>query len=198
VMATPKIVQKVLWDQMYYTVYRYPWLVELSGAAPSGFQAEPPPPAAGARRWENGGGWVASGATVANTAYVGPYAQVLGGSVSDNARIEGQAVILNGSVGNDAVVKALSVIAGGLTVSGKAVVGTVFQAPGTFERGQKISGSGQILGDVELRGTNLEISSGVFYGMIDSTAVAATKPSQGADRTEAVVEVTAPGPYVWR
>jgi hypothetical protein len=198
VMATPKVVQKVIWDQMYYAVYRYPWMVELSGAAPSGFQKDAPPPAAGARRWENGGGWVASGATVATSAFVGPYAQVLGGTVSDNARIEDQAVILNGTVAGDAIVSALSIVAGGLSVSGKAVVATVFQAPGTFERGQKISGTGQILGDVELRGTNVEISKGVFYGMIDSTAIGATNPSQGADRTAPVKEVTAPGPYVWR
>jgi hypothetical protein len=198
VMATPQTVQKIQWDQMYYTLYRYPWMIELSGASPSGYQADAPPPAAGAQRWENGGGWVASGATVSASAYVGPFAQVLGGTVSDNARVEEHAVILNGAIGGDSVVKGLSVIAGGLNVSGKAVVATVFQAPGTFERGQKISGTGQIVGDVELRGTNIDISKGVFYGMVDATAVDATSPSQGADRTAPVVEVTAPAPYVWR
>jgi hypothetical protein len=198
VTATPQTVQKIIWDQMYYSIYRYPWMIEVSGAAPSGHQPDAPPPAAGAQRWENGGGWVASAATVAPTAYVGPDAQVLGGTVSDGARIEDNAVILNGTIGGNSVVKALSVIAGGLDVSGKAVVATVFQAPGTFERGQKVSGTGQIVGDIELRGANIDISKGVYYGMLDSTAVSATNPSQGADRTAPVVEVTAPPPYVWR
>jgi hypothetical protein len=198
VMATPQEVQKIVWDQMYYTLYRYPWMIEVSGAMPQGHQKDAPPPTTGAQRWENGGGWVASGATVAPTAYVGPYATVLGGTVSDNARVEDHAVVLNGTVGGDATVRGLSLIAGGLSVSGRAVVGTVFQAPGTFERGQKVSGTGMILGDVELRGQNVDVSKGVFYGMVDSAALSATNPSQGADRTMPVVEVTAPPPYTWR
>jgi hypothetical protein len=192
VMATPQEVQKIAWDQMYYTLYRYPWMIELSGAMPSGHQKDAPPPTVGAQRWENGGGWVATGAMVSPSAYV------LGGTVSDNARVEDHAVVLNGTIGGDATVRALSVIAGGLTVSGRAAVSTVFQAPGTFERGQKVSGTGMILGDVELRGQNIDVSRGVFYGMIDASSLSATDPSQGADRTQPVVEVTAPPPYSWR
>ncbi|MET0386872.1 MAG: DUF6055 domain-containing protein, partial [Polyangiales bacterium] len=198
VMATPSEVQKIMWDQMYYTIWRYPWMIELGGAVPDGLQANPPPPSAGARRWPNGGGWVAPEAIVADSVFVGPYAAVLGGEVSGSARIDGHAVVLNGRISGGASVRGLSVIAGGLTLSDDAVVSTVFQAPGSFERGQSIVGSAQLWGDVELRGANARIERGVFYGMVDQAAVDATSPSQGGDRTEPVVEVTAKGPYVWR
>jgi hypothetical protein len=41
------------------------------------------------RAHSNGGGFVANSANVASTAYVGPFARVLGGTVQGNARIEG-------------------------------------------------------------------------------------------------------------
>lgn len=196
VTATPADNQQILWDQMYYTIYRYPWMAQIDGAMPSGYQQGAPTPTPDGQTWPNGGGWVASGATVAPSVYVGPGAMVLGGTVSGNARIEDHAVIVNGNVSGDAVVGALSVVSGGLTVKGAARVETVFQGPGTFEGGQVVSSTGQILGDVELRGRGLNVSAGVFYGFIDPAVTA--DPAQGANRTAPVEEVTAPPPYVWR
>ena len=196
VMATPSENQQIMWDQMYYTIYRYPWMVQLGGAMPEGFQPNAPNPSSSGQRWPNGGGWVGASANVASSVYVGPSATVLGGTVSGNARIDGHAVVVSGNISGNALIDALSVVSGGLTVSNSGHVGTVFQGPGTFEPRQAVSGSGQILGDVELRGADANVSSGVLYGFID-TAVRGD-PQQGANRTAPVPEVTAPGPYVWR
>jgi hypothetical protein len=195
-MATPSVQQQILWDQMYYSVYRYPWMIQLAGAMPDGYQPNAPNPTTTGQRWANGGGWVASAAKVASTAYVGPYASVLGGTVNGNARIDDHAVVVSGTISDSAIVNALSVVSGGLTVSNNAHVGTVFQGPGTFESGQIVSGTGQILGDIELRGQGFNVSSGVYYGFVDNTVTVDTK--QGSARTAPVPEVTAPGPYVWR
>jgi hypothetical protein len=195
VMATPSKQQQIVWDQMYYSVYRYPWMVQVDGALPDGYQANAPNPTTTGQRWANGGGWVASAATVASTVYVGPHASVLGGNVSGNARIDDHAVVVSGTISGNANVNALSVISG-ITVKDNGVVGTVFQGPGTFESGQIVSGTGQILGDVELRGQGFNVASGVYYGFIDNTVTVDTQ--QGSARTAPVAEVTAAGPYTWR
>jgi hypothetical protein len=196
VMATPTAQQSILWDQMYYTIYRYPWMVQVDGALPSGFQANAPNPTASGQRWPNGGGWVATGATVASTAFVGPFATVLAGNVSGSARIDGHAVIVNGTVSGNAVVDALTLLAGGDTVSGTAHVGTVFQGPGMFEAGQSVSAAAQILGDIELRGQGASVTQGVYYGFVDTTVNGVA--NMGANRTAPVPEVTLAGPYTWR
>jgi hypothetical protein len=82
----------------------YPWQVKLTGATvgtPEALREDYGPrtlPSAVALselvRHKNGGGLVAKTATVAETAYVGPNAMVLGtATVKDNARIEGYAVV---------------------------------------------------------------------------------------------------------
>jgi hypothetical protein len=195
VMATPSVNQQILWDQMYYTIYRYPWMVQVDGALPSGFQANAPSPTPSGQRWPNGGGWVATGASVAATAYVGPFAMVLGGTVSGNARIDGHAVIIDGTVSGNAIVDALTLLAGGDAVSGSAHVGTVFQGPGMFEPGQSVSATGQLYGDVELRGQGTSVSQGVYYGFVDPTVSGVA--NMGGDRTAPVPEVTLAGPYAW-
>jgi hypothetical protein len=196
VMATPSAEQKIEWDQAYYTIYRYPWMVQLDGAQPDGFQPEAPNPSSNGQKWANGGGWVASTAKVDASVYVGPYAQVLGGTVSGQARIDEHAVIVSGNVSGTATVKGLSVVTG-LTVNGSAVVATVFQGPGTFESGQSVSGTGQVWGDLELRGQGFNVTSGVYYGFVDNAALTAN-PSEGADRTAPSPEVTSAAPYTWR
>jgi hypothetical protein len=55
-----------------------------------------------------------------------------------------------------------------------------------------VSGTAQVFGDMEF---SVDLSSGVYYGFIDSTV--AGKPEWGANRTAPSPEVTAPGPYVW-
>lgn len=195
VMATPQASNSVIWDQMYYSLYRYPWMVQLDNAVPEGFQAGDRP-STGGQLWPNGGGWVASVAHVDPTVYVGPQASVLGGTVTGQARIEDHAVVVNAMVGDNAVVRGISVLAGGITVSGNAQVNTTFQPPGTYEPLQVLTGSAQLIGDVELRGVGLNVSQGVFYGFVD--APTSQDVNQGSLRTAPVPEVTAAPAYVWR
>lgn len=188
VTATPSVQQKILWDQLYPTVYRYPYMVEFTGAQPDGYQAGAPKPSATGAVWPNGGGWVASGASVANGAYVGPFAAVLGGTVGATARIEDHAVILGGTV-SSGTVGGLTVMTTGLTVSGSAKVAVAWPySPGWFEKPQQASGSAVLLGDIEYRGANLNKSSGSYCGFVDSTI----------NNNCASADVTVAAPYTWR
>jgi hypothetical protein len=105
---------KIIWDQMYYTIYRYPWMVQLQGAWPEGYPAPAPPTGSGAIH-PNGGGWVASTAQVSATAFVGPRARVIGNAVvSGNARIEDWAIVGSAAqVRDNAVVEDFAQVLGG-------------------------------------------------------------------------------------
>ena len=194
VMATPTVMQKIRWDQPWYSVYRYPWMVQFSGAMPQNYQ----PGAvilAGGHRHANGGGWVAVGATVAATAYVGPYARVLSGTVSGNARIEDHAVVAdqaqvlgNGRIGG------LTVLRKNTIVRDDARAYTSFLALGEYENNIVLSGTAGNIGDVEQRGASF--SSGFYYGFVDQEA--ASDPKRGSALTAPVPEVTAAPNYVWR
>ncbi|NLY10498.1 MAG: hypothetical protein GX020_02245 [Firmicutes bacterium] len=75
------------------------------------------------RRHPNGGGFVASTATVDSTAYVGPNAIVLGRSkVLGNARVEDYAVVNNGTVRDNAVVSGRAIVTGNAIVQDNARV----------------------------------------------------------------------------
>ena len=121
VMGTPSVQQHIEWDQLYPTLYRYPYMVQLAHAKPEGFQAGAANPFEQGKRWSNGGGWVAMGANVADGAYVGPYAAVLSGTVGASARIEGHATILGGTV-SSGTVGGLTILLSGASVSGSARV----------------------------------------------------------------------------
>ncbi len=123
---------------------------------------------------------------MAETAYVGPAAAVLGGTVSGRARIEDQALVLSGAVSGEAVVGGSTIVDGG-TITDQAVVKTVMNSIWTT-----ISGTAQVYGDVEL---HVDLSSGVYYGYVDGSM--AGVDAWGADRTGPSPEVTAPGPYLW-
>jgi len=188
VMGTPAVQQTIVWDQLYPTVYRYPYLLQVGGAQPDGYQPGAPAPSAGGTRWSNGGGWVASGANVAPGAYVGPYAMVLGGTVGATARIDDHAVILGGTV-SGGTVAGLTVMSSSLTVSGSAQVKVSWAyGPGWFEKPQSVSGTAQLLGDIEYRGANMTETSGAYCGFVDNTISSnCTAP-----------DVTTPPPYAWR
>ncbi|MCL2269058.1 MAG: DUF6055 domain-containing protein [Chitinispirillia bacterium] len=217
VAATPAVNHQIKWGQYYYTIYRFPYMVEITGAKPEGFQPVPNP-AGGPHA--NGGGFVASAATVAASAYVGPKARVTGGTVSGNARIEGRAVVRGGTVSGNAVVKDYALIAGG-TVTGSAIVsdgavvwegqvsenarvyGSSFvYGSGTAVSGNAqvggvswhsagtLSGTAQMLGDG--RGT-LSASSGIYFPNDNNSA----SDPEGAGRTVVPVEVTAPRSMKW-
>ncbi|HKX30260.1 MAG TPA: DUF6055 domain-containing protein, partial [Blastocatellia bacterium] len=207
VVATPSAMHKIMWDQMYYTIYRYPWMVQLQGAWPEGYPNPAPPTGAGARH-PNGGGWVANTARVAATAFVGPRAQVLGTAmVSGNARIEDWAIVsgnaqvrdnaivrdfaqvLNGQVFENAQISALTIVNNAAArVHGSARIASNMNAIGAFD----VSGTAQLLGDVELL---TSVSRGVFYGFID--AAVAADPAYGLNRNAPSPEVTIAGPFRW-
>ncbi len=194
VMGTPKTIHKIALDQAYYAIYRFPWMAQFEGAWPSGYQPNAPTPTAEGRWHANGGGWVARGANVAASAYVGPAAQVLGGTVNGNARIEDHAVIQSGTVTGNAVIGGLTVLRGDTLVLDNARVSTVFRGPGSIDNGVVLSGSVQIRGDAEIHGVSL--SKGIFQGLIEEDAAMNTR--QGANLLRPPAEVTAAGPYVWR
>ena len=188
VVATPSVQQTIVWDQLYPSIYRYPYMVELKGALPEGYQANAATPSATGKRWDNGGGWVATTAKVAAGAYVGPMAAVLSGTVGATARIEGHAVIAGATV-NSGVVGGLSVLHPGLTVDGSAKVELAWPyGPSWFEKPQTVAGSAHFLGDLEYRGQNQSETAGTFCGFVDNTI---------KDNCSAP-DVTVPAPYVWR
>ena len=187
VVATPSEPQQIVWDQLYPSVYRYPYMLQLSAAEPEGFQANAPGPSPQGMRWTNGGGWVASAAQVASGAYVGPYAAVLAGTVGANARIEDHAVVLGGNV-ESGTVGGLSVITS-LSVSGTAKVISAWPySPGFFEKPQSVSGSAVLWGDIEYRGANLNKTSGTYCGFVDSSV----------DDNCSDSDLTSAAPYAWR
>jgi hypothetical protein len=196
VVATPTAIQKVIWDQAYPSIYRYPYMVELTGAWPenhAGGQLGACP--AGTARHSNGNG-CATSSTPASV-FVGPYAQVLGGSVSGSARIEDNAVIVSGNV-SGGTVGALSLIgtvnhpgvvsARSFNVSGSAKVMTSFYPLGFFAAGQSVSGSATLLGDVELQEANASKTGNIHYGFVDASSAGVSSVS----------DVTVAPPYTWR
>lgn len=188
VTGAPSVQQAIVWDQAYPTVYRYPYMVQLGNAQPEGYQANAPNPSASGAHWANGGGWVASGASVAQGAYVGPFAAVLSGTVGATARIEDHAVIAGGTV-SSGIVGGLTVLPSQMTVSGSGKVAVAWPyGPGWFEKPQSVSGTAQLLGDIEYRGANLGKASGSYCGFVDSTTA--------SNCTSA--DVTVAAPYAWR
>lgn len=195
VMGAPDIYQKIRWDQPYYSIYRYPWMVQLDGAMPEGYQPGAPNPTANGHRHANGGGWVADGARVDASAYVGPYARILSGRVSGQARIEDHAIVNGGEVTGEAVVGGLSLISNGVTVKDKAVVRTTFMGIGQFEPNAVIGGTARLYGDVELRG-GPNLTHGAYSGFVDQSSQ--DDPKKGGSLSDIPTEITARPTYQWR
>ena len=148
VTATPTEMQTILWDQFYYSIYRYPYMIEVVNGAPEGYNKDFWKPAgyngttaSGYAQHSNGGGWVSNKAKVSESVYVGPDAVVNGGTISGKARIEdfavvdggtisgnavvrGRALVTAGTIGDDAVLEDDAWLVGG-TISGKAKVGAL-------------------------------------------------------------------------
>lgn len=184
VVATPSVQQQIIWDQLYPSVYRYPYMIQLGNAWPDGYQggtqaAYP----SGTVRVANCGGCGPSGLG----AYVGPYTQVLGGTVGASARIDDHSIILSGTV-SGGIVSGLSIVKTGMTVSGGTESVAWPYAPGWFENPQSVSGTAQLLGDIEYRGANQAESSGSYCGFVDNTI---TSNCTGADIAQAP-------PNTWR
>jgi hypothetical protein len=194
VMGTPSVFESIVWDQDWNTMYRFPYMVQLTNAWPQGFQngalAACP---TGLARHANGGGCAPSG--LASSVYVGPYATVLSGTtVTGSARIEDEAAVVNGTV-SGGTVGAMTLVgdndqpydANPFTISGSPTVRTTFYPLGYFETPQSITGTANVYGDVEYRGANTDVSSGNFSGYVDGTGTSQTTTDE-----------TAKGPYTWR
>jgi hypothetical protein len=185
VVGTPSSWYNIVWDQAYNTVPRYPYLFQVNGAWPEGFQnGKLDGCPSGLTRATNGGGCAPSG----TTAYVGPYATVLAGAtVSGSARIEDHATVVRGNV-SGGTVGGLTLVGNGSTAfnisSGTAK--TTFYPLGFFASGQSLAG-GSLSGDVELQGANVSRTSGNCSGFVDGS----TCTSPGTD-------VTPAPPYAWR
>ena len=146
-------------------------MVQLSGAWPEGFRGGAQEACTTGVRHTNGGGCVVG--SVPASVFVGPYAQVLGGTVSGNARIEDHAIVTSGTV-SGGTVAGLSVLMNGFNVSASARVATTFYPLGFFEGSQAASGTAQLIGDVEYRGPGLNKSSGTYFGYVDPASAPAT------------------------
>lgn len=134
VTATPKDLYTITWDQFYYTIYRYPYMIRVENGKPEGYEPGAWKPAGykagsgdsegtatGFNHHENGGGWVSTKANVAATVYVGPDAVVNGGTISGNARIEDFAVVNGGTISGKAVVRGRALVTAG-TIGDNAVL----------------------------------------------------------------------------
>ncbi|MEH3120728.1 MAG: Svx/AvrXca family virulence/avirulence protein [Sphingomonas phyllosphaerae] len=200
VAGTPTEYQKIVFNQPYYSIYRYPYMIQLTGALPWGFQPGAPTPTYKGHAHPNGGGWVADGAEVDASAYVGPYAKVIGGKVQGNARLEDNAILLSGTVSGNAVLAGLATVDGG-TFSDSARADTWYGVIGGFGP-VTLSGTAQLRGDFTQSDAgysgNLAFtaSKGVFFG--PNRPGDASAANKGANLTEAPAEVTATPNYVWR
>jgi len=196
VTATPTQYQKIVWEnpgdgRAYPSIYRYPYMVEVQGAWPEGFQNGQLDPCPGSTvRHENGGGCAPSGTP--QSVYVGPHARILGGTVSGSARIEDQATIVSGTVSGGRV-GALSLVGQGgsgiqarsFNVSNNATVLGTFYPLSWFGNNLTASGTSTFVGDLEIYTSK---SSNVFYGLVNDGWSGA--PSHN--------EVTIAPPYAWR
>lgn len=126
VTGAPDVHHNYPWEPGYTKVFRYPYTLTCEGAVPAGHKPGYNRNAdniAGSAH-TNGGGWVASTASVDASAYVGPNAQVLGqASVLNDARIEDFAIVTdNAVIRNTATVRDQAIVGGNSVVSHEAIV----------------------------------------------------------------------------
>lgn len=219
VVATPTVEQTVLWDQFYYSIYRYPYMIGLENAKPEGFQANAWEPASLSNYTvhSNGGGYVSNTANVEPTVYVGPKAVVSGGTLSGTVRVEDFAVVSGGTISGNVVIRGRALVSGGVMSDYAILEDDAWLVSGTIKENAKvgalsivknstISGSAEFYGvmwplsDKTLTGTaqlrgDLEmnfsstVNSGVFYGILGNADL--TNSQFGASLTQPPVEVTA-------
>lgn len=219
VTATPTEMQTILWDQFYYSILRYPYMIEVVNGKPEGYNDGfwKPTNASGYSKHGNGGGLVSSRAKVAATAYVGPDAVVNGGTVSGNACIEDFAVVNGGTVSGNAVLRGRAFMSGGSVGDDAVLEEDAWLVSGTVSGKAKIGALSVILesivkddaqvygvmwpveykvlsGTAQLHGDlensfSKEISKGVFYGMIDDGML--NNANYGANLTAPPTDATA-------
>ena len=219
VTATPTEMQTILWDQFYYSVYRYPYMIEVINGAPEGYNKDfwKPANASGYTKHSNGGGLVSRTAKVDASVFVGPDAVVNGGTISGKARIEDFAVVDGGNISGNAVVRGRAFVTAGTigddavleedawlvsgSITGKAKVGalsiivntTVTDNAQVYGVMWAVNGK-KLSGTAQLRGDlennfDKEISKGIFYGMVDNGML--NNANYGANLTTPPTDATA-------
>ena len=208
VTATPTEMQTILWDQFYYSIVRYPYMIEVVNGAPEGYNKDfwKPANASGYTKHSNGGGLVSSKAKVDASVYVGPDAVVNGGTISGKARIEDFAVVNGGTISGNAVVRGRALVkedawlvSGSITSKAKVGALSIIVNTTVTDNAQvygvmwaladkKLSGTAQLRGDLENNFTK-EISKGVFYGMVNDDML--SNANFGANLTTPPKDATA-------
>jgi len=149
VFAAPKVHVNYNMDEGYPKQRRYPYELKIANATPEGYQT-----ATEFRKWlktngklhSNGGGWVSNYATVATTAYVGPYAIVRSGTVSGTARIDDWATVDGGTVSGSAIVRGNACVYNA-TISDNAVVeGNGWMEGGSVSSTATVKGNAMVWG----------------------------------------------------
>ena len=217
--ATPTEMQTILWDQFYYSIYRYPYMIEVVNGAPEGYNKDfwKPANASGYTKHSNGGGLVSSKAKVDASVYVGPDAVVNGGTISGKARIEDFAVVDGGTISGNAVVRGRALVTAGTisddavleedawlvsgSITGKAKVGalsiivntTVTDNAQVYGVMWAVNGK-KLSGTAQLRGDlennfDKELTKGIFYGMVDNGML--NNANYGANLTTPPTDATA-------
>ena len=199
VTATPTEMRTILWDQFYYSIYRYPYMIEVENGAPEGYNKDfwKPANASGYTKHANGGGLVS---TVSGNARIEDFAVVNGGTIGDNAVVRGRALVTAGTISGDAILEEDAWLVSG-TISGHAKVGAISIIVNTSVtdyaqvygvmwavNGKKLSGTAQLRGDLE-NNFDKEISKGVFYGMVNNEML--DNANYGANLTTPPTEATA-------
>lgn len=223
VAATPVNGSRIFKDQIYYSIYRYPWMVQIRGAIPDIYQNLI---CIDGTIHSNGGGFVASTASVEQSVYIGSHARVLGKAIiRGNVRIEDHAIVQGNAVIRDnAVISGHAVVDGGLVydsarisqyakiwaaeiygnaqVNGMAVVDhDSARIYGNARIGGTvcINGPADICGDAQLSGDGIfksvSVSSGVYYSLSDFYTFASKQAE--FSRVEPEAEITAPALYQW-
>lgn len=160
--------------------FRFPYELIISGGVPEGYQSASmfrSQLKTNGTTHPNGGGWVANGATVANSVYVGPYAMVLGNAnVSGNVRIADHAIIQDATLSGQAIVQDNAVVVGGdlsgnARVQGRTYVENtqMWDDARVVHRARvsnyKLHGAIEVGGDVIVYNTTGDCDNGVYYRM---------------------------------
>lgn len=167
------------WEAGFPKYYRYPYEVCFENAIPMGYNDDFEGEKTEGAPHPNGGGFVASTATVAATAYVAPHAKVLGvARVRDNARIEDFAIVKGSAqIYGDAVVKENAMVFSNAKVYGNAVVSgsarvfnntsvydNAFVTDNAFVRETKVYGNAIVCGNIWQRDSSCEIGGTCVAG----------------------------------
>lgn len=140
--------------------YRFPYELTITGALPEGHQAPTEFRSylkTNGNIHPNGGGWVASSATVDNSVYVGPYAMVVGNSnLTGEVQILDAAIVQDATISGEVKVKDVAMVLGG-NISENAVIGGL-----AFVENCNIYGNALI--DMRARVSNYELHGDIHVG----------------------------------